>query len=364
MTSDSRSIEAYDDPAGLPGEEWDALLGRDDFYLSTRWLQVVQQTARVPIHHLLLRRGDATVAALTIAQLDQNAPWLLGRPDTLLAHSAETGLPGAAACRADLPVDLDAALLPGLVCGGRHLGRTRVLHANGARPYDIADLVAHAEDLAARRGLRSVSFLYVDDDNAPLRALLSERGYVSHESAQYCWLPLPPGGLDAYLDLFSAHRRRRMLAERRSIADAGVRVCVEPLTAAVLPRLGELEAELFAKYGLRDWRPEQSRRFLHQVLDELGQDALVSLARAGGEIRGFGLLLRRGDQWFAHRAGFDYAFQSEGRLPLYYEVLYYTPVELAEAAGVRAIHYGIGSTEAKRSRGCHTITQHSYLLRL
>lgn len=354
-TSAKATVHAYDRVADLPG--WDALLGVDDCYLSAPWLDIVESTAGVPMRYLLARRGGRPVAGLATALLDTSAPWLLGRPDTLLEHCADEGMPGAAGLLADLPAA--DVLMPSLVCGGRHLGRTRIVGTAEATGADLVDLLDEAERIARAHAARSVGFLYVDERDESLRGLLERRGYRRHESARYCWLSLRGGGFDGYVNTLSAHRRRRVLAERRRVVAAGVDVQVEPFTSSMIARLAGLETMLFTKYGMREWKPERSAELLGRVHEVFGDRAVVSVARAAGEIRGFGLLLRFGDQWFAHRTGFDYEFQR--KLPLYYEVLYYRPAEVAEDHGVRAIHYGIGSTEAKVLRGCASVAQYSYL---
>lgn len=383
-------IEEVGRAADLPAS-WAGTAGAGELFLSPAWLALVERTADVPIRYLLARRSGAVVAAVPTALLDHTAPWPHGRPDTLLADSAAAGRPGAAellaALHAELPTEVAAgvpagqaaalpaglpgdtaarlglSLLPSLVCGGRHLGRTRILHPDGVSPADLGALIAGAEALAVRQGARSVCFLFVDEREVPLRQVLAGRGYRSHESAGYCWLPLPAGGFDGYLGGLSAHRRQRVRADRRRVAAAGVQLSVQPLTADLLPRLAELETELFARYGMAGWQPARSHRFLAEVLAGFGADAMVSLARADGDVRGFGLLLRRGRAWHAHRAGFDYRFQSRRKLPLYYEVLYHRPIEHAAAGTPPAeeIHYGIGSVEAKRSRGCRVSRQYAYL---
>ena len=345
--------------ADLPGD-WDGLPGADDCYLTRSWLTVVESTAGVPMRYLLARRAGRPVAGLATALLDTSAPWLLGRPDTLLAQCTEAAMPGAAAVLAGLPSP--DVLMPSLVCGGRHLGRTGFVRTAEATDADLADLLDDAERRARSHAARSVAFLYVDERDESLRGLLERRGYRWHESARYCRLSLPGGGFDGYLDTLSAHRRRRVLAERRRIAAAGVDVRIEPFASSMVDRMADLETMLFAKYGMREWQAARSAEFLARVREVSGDRAVVSVARAAGEIRGFGLLLRHGDQWFAHRAGFDYEFQR--RLPLYYETLYYRPAEVAADHGVRAIHYGIGSTEAKVLRGCASVAQYSYLLRV
>jgi len=345
--------------ADVPERAWDALVGPDDFYLCHRWLRVLAATSGAHLRAVLCDGDRGELAGgLVTAFADTSAPWLHGRPDTLLEHCEHQGLPGTAECRQAFGADLTGTLMPSLVCGGRHLGRNRVLATD---PADTAALLAEAERLAEELGARSVSFCYVDERDTALRELLAARGYHGHVSGRYSWLPLPPDGFAGYLGLFSAHRRRRVQAERRRLAAAGVDSRIEPLTDAIVPRLAELETALLTKYGLR-WVPEQSARILYRAVAELGPSAQVSVARVDGRIDGFALLLSHGYQWYAHRAGFDYPRQ--GRLPLYYEVVYYRPVADAAAAGVTSIHYGVGSPEAKRSRGCVSVAQYAYVRRL
>jgi uncharacterized protein len=147
------------------------------------------------------------------------------------------------------------------------------------------------------------------------------------------------------------------------VQEAGVRVRSLPLRDAPLERLGVLDANLLAKYG-NPASPEGSTRSLKLLAEGLGDDALCVLAELADEVVGFGVVVRsraRGrEQWFGHRAGFDY--DAQGDLPLYYEVLYYRVMELAAEEGVPVLNAGVGSAHAKQARGCLSSPQRSYLL--
>lgn len=351
--------------ADLPHAGWDELLGPEDFFQTPRWLRVQERNGGTTLDFLLQRRSGAPAAGLVTAWADESVPWLLARPDTLLAHASEAGLAGAAGCLSSVAGGDASSLLPSLVCGGRHLGRTRPLAAPAARRDDLDAVVAAAELLAEERGAGSVCFPHVDVRDTAVTELLAARGYRWHTSEHYSWLPVPPGGFDEFLAGMTQHRRRRVRLERRTLAAAGVEVHVEPLTPALVPRLGELDANLLHKYG-NPGSPVQSAGLLSWIGEVMGEDALASVARMDGEIIGFGLVLRssaRGEeQWFGHRAGFDYV--AKGGLQLYYEVLYYRVLEAAAEAGATVLHAGVGSTEAKLARGCLASEQRSYLLRL
>ncbi|MFD6822187.1 GNAT family N-acetyltransferase [Streptomyces sp. NPDC059271] len=344
--------------AHLPRAAWDRLAGPDAAYLATRWLDVAEDTSGAAMRYLTLTDGEGLAGALATAVADTNAPWLAGRPDTVLRLCAEEGRDGAGELAGDLPDDLAEALLPGLVCGGRHLGRTTLLSRDG-HDGTAERLLGAAERLADEDGLRSVAFLHVDEHDTALRTLLARRGYRSFHSEDYHWLPVPSGGFAEYAAGFSAHRRRRIGAERRAVRDAGVQIATAPLDAADIPRFAELETSLLGKYGMSAWTPARSAAILERALRACGPDALAATARLDGEIIGFALIVVHHDRWFAHRAGFDYAAQRG--LPVYFELLYYHLVEAAARAGATVIHYGTGSGAAKTSRGCLGSRQYAYL---
>ncbi|GGN74178.1 hypothetical protein GCM10011579_053010 [Streptomyces albiflavescens] len=354
------------DAAALPAAGWDDLLGAEDFFQTSRWLAVQERNSGTTMDFLVQHRDERPVAGLVAAWADDSVPWLLARPDAMLSRALEDGgTPEAAAVLDEVAQGDPAALLPSLVCGGRHLGRTRAPAGPAALPSDVEALVERAEQLATERGAASVCFPHVDVRDTGLVELLRGRGYRSHLSAHYAWLPIPPGGWDQFLEEMSKHRRRRVRLERRALAEAKVEVHLEPLTKALAPRLGELDCNLLRKYG-NPASPEHSAGLLSWISEVMGDDAMVSVARKDGSIIGFGMVLRsraRGEeQWFGHRAGFDY--DAQGKLPLYYDVLYYRVLEAAAREGVSVLHAGIGSVEAKLARGCLASEEHSFLLRI
>lgn len=341
------------------GARWEALLHSEDFHLSRRWLDIAERTTAAPFRYFLHESAGSVKGALPSVLADADAPWVLARPDTLLTACAAEGAEGADAVldRVGDP----SSLLPSLVCGGRHMGRSRLLRAD---PHDDATargLLDRAEAHARAAGAASVAFPFVGEHDTTLREVLRQRGYLHHASGRYSRLPLPPGGFDGYLAALPGKRRRRAQADRRQLAEAGVSSSLAPLDVRDIPRLAVLETSLLGKYGL-DWTPAHTEAALHGIAEVMGEDALVSRVTGDGEIRGYAVLLRFRDQWYSRQTGFDYDFQ--GRLPLYFEALYYRPVAEAPSHGVTGIHYGLGSEEAKRSRGCTAETQYAYILKL
>ncbi|MFF1718354.1 GNAT family N-acetyltransferase [Streptomyces sviceus] len=362
MSTERSTLHTYAHAADIPQDAWTGLLRPQDLYLDGRWLRVAERTAACPMRYALLHRGGTLVAGLATALADETASWVLARPDTLLEFSAKDGRPGAEDILRELPGSPADTMLPALVCGGRHMGRSRVAARGGVTHAEVAALVDWAEELAAEQGAASVAYPFVEESDTVLRQVLSERGYLSHESGRYSTLAVPPGGFDDYLRRMTAHRRNRVLSERRRIGEAGVRMRIEPLRAELFPRLGELEHQLMRKYGVA-WSPEQTAEVLGEMLVEFGEGVRVVQAEADGELRGFATILQFRGHWYARQSGFDYAYQDRlGKLPLYFETVYYFPVEEAARLGVSTIHYGLGSESAKLSRGCTAEPQYSYLL--
>ncbi|KOG27906.1 MULTISPECIES: GNAT family N-acetyltransferase [Streptomyces] len=350
-------INQWQTPEDAREAGWNALVGAEDFFLSPDWMRVLQDSAGAWMGYLTARTDDGLQAALPMVRATLDSPWSLGRTDLLVRHCADEGMDGAAEVLAGFG-DMER-LMPSMMGGGRHLGRTRLMLSPGAGPETAHRILEEAERVAAAEGCRSVCLPYVDATDGVQRAVLHERGYLAHESGQFASLTLPGEGFMDYALALPARRSRRVRSERRHIEASDVRITLAPLDPADIPRLGALETRLFAKYGMTSWDPKRSEAVLTAAAERLGDRALVAKAVLDGSIVGFGLVLAHGDSWFAHRAGFDY--EAVGKLPLYYELLYYTLADHAPRHGVKTVHYGIGSTDAKVSRGCSLSAQYLYV---
>lgn len=140
------------DAAGLEAAGWNGLLGVEDFFQTPRWLTVQERNSGTTMDFLVRDRGGAPVAGLVTAWADTSVAWLLARPDAMLKRAVEQEVPEARELLHDLADGDPATLLPSLVCGGRHLGRTRTLATPDATEADVEALLEGAEGLAAERG--------------------------------------------------------------------------------------------------------------------------------------------------------------------------------------------------------------------
>ncbi|MFE7480809.1 GNAT family N-acetyltransferase [Streptomyces sp. NPDC057552] len=356
-------IERWNTPEEARSAGWDTLLGPEDFFLTPPWMRVLHDSAGAWMRYFTAHDGERPLAAVPVVLATDRSPWALGRTDLLLRHAAGESMDGAAGLTEELGGDaaLDA-LMPSMMAGGRHLGRTRLLTGPGAGPGTVHALLARVEEQAVAEGCRSAALPYVDASDTLVRGVLEERGYRRCVSGEFATLTHPGKGFTEYAMSLPSRRSRRVRSERRHIEASPVEIDLAPLRREDVPRLAALETELFGKYGMTGWDPKRSEAVLDAAFHHLGEKALVSRAVLDGRIIGFGLVLSHGSDWFAHRAGFDY--EAQGKLPLYYELLYYTLADEAPAHGVSRVHYGIGSTEAKVSRGCVLSRQYLYVKEL
>jgi predicted N-acyltransferase len=346
--------------------EWDdRLLRSGDFYLSARWLQVLEgiSSAR-PFYLIAVDSRGHLLAGLVAHLLDRDSPaWDFYRIDRVLRRLAalpDRDAHGIVGVRGREP----ATLMPSLLLGGRHTAHSRLLLDRGlsqaARREVSGALLAEAENLGRKVGARSLAFMFIDSDDQ-LRSDLDQRGYLSFLHAKAGVLDIDFTTFDGYLHRLSAHRRKRIKSELRSFAAAGVEFSQHPL-GEVIEQITPLGMALESRYGAEGDTVAAFQGNLRIVSDVLGDRAVALTAEQGGKIRGYVIAIRWDDALILRSAGFDYEFK--GKLPLYYGLVFYHVVDYALAFSVRQVFYSIESTEAKKSRGCRIVDEYGMALGL
>jgi predicted N-acyltransferase len=215
------------------------------------------------------------------------------------------------------------------------------------------------EAMARAEGIRSIAFLYVPPEDLPLRRALRDRGYAEFgPTHNVAVLRVPGRTFGDYLAGFGKRRRDSIGWERRKIAAAGVQISVEELTSDLSREMLPLEAQLYGKYGTE--HPTEMARLLHEsVMREYGKSDPVITARSAGVLRGYAAFIQVHETLYSRDTGYDYAWPE--KLPLYFEVLFYSAIELAMQSGVREIYYSYGSDDTKASRGCDLCPRLGYV---
>lgn len=338
---------------------WDQLAVGADIALSHGWVMTAEATGDAETVYFTSEDKDGVAAILPATIATQDSPWLLTRTDSVLAQCVGDGDEDATRIHDSLAADPSEALLPGLVLGGRHAGRTSVIGDSRLTASMVDQILASAEEFARHRGLRSLAFLYVDARDEILLDCLGKRGYERWGSGTDSDLTLPGDGFEAYLSQFPSRRRSKIRNDRKLVESSDFRIRRAELSEEILRRAAELESILFAKYGIEDWTPERSYRGLVGARDNLNNPFMMVAENPAGDMIGFSFVAEFHDEWYAVRAGFDYEKQSG--VPLYYELVYYTLIDMADAHDIKKIHYGMGSVEAKALRGCVGTAQYGYV---
>jgi predicted N-acyltransferase len=232
---------------------------------------------------------------------------------------------------------------------GRAGGISYSKHISPRTRRRVAELaVAAAEREAGAEGARTVSWMYIlEGQDDALDEVLRDRGYASVVMGAECYMPVTWSSFDDYLFSFRSTHRNKIRREMAALIAADVRV--DEHGGEILgPDLARLEQQWRAKYGRVS--------SISAILDEytgmrhhMDNRLHVFTASRNNRFLGFTTFLANGDVWYAGLGGFDY---SATDLFLYYNLLFYYPLQSAIRQGVSCIRYTQKSYEAKRSRGC------------
>jgi uncharacterized protein len=354
--STSASISIVEDPAELP-PQWDDALDRLDYHLSREWLSYTyRSSSRFGATILTNATAGLPVAGLTIHELDASSgPGV--RVDTALSQSARAELSQR---DPELARTMDERLFPTIACGGRSVGRSRVVELRGCAESNqsVHELLAEADRIARARQARSLTLLYVDVEDGHLRDALSALSYVPLGAWPTLVFDCPWSSFDEYLDSLSPKKRRNVRRDRRLIAEAGWRVELQELDEELSRTMGRLNALTERKYG-NDMSDDASHAYFERLRAGLPGRLEVFVARApNGDIGGAITLLRWRDALFPREIGIDRAVA--GNLPIYFELGFYAPIELAAESGAVQIDWGAGLEDVKQSRGARARTCVAY----
>lgn len=314
---------------GLPASTWDRLAGRN-FYSSAAWLGFCatdfgRESGAVVCH----RDGDPVCAVPYVAA-----------DDSLFSSYRWHDLLGAAG--------LPAPSADGLLVGPREGYQTHFLGASTATSAELADVVGQLRKEAAAAdpaGQTCVAMYLGTDDVLALRDAGVTTTPVLLEAD--AWIEVPEGGLPAWDASLSRKSRSNARIDIRRFRDAGYRI--EQVTVPECwQQLGELASATQAKYG-HDTSPDVELTSLRNHAECMGAAARVSLLHAPDGIVGFCIHYVWHDTMALRWIGLDYDRLSDARE--YFNLCYYSNIERADELGVRWLHAGVKSVDAKARRG-------------
>jgi predicted N-acyltransferase len=152
----------------------------------------------------------------------------------------------------------------------------RLLARAGLDPALAAQrLIEALEAHAASRRLSSVHALFIDE---PARAACERAGWLLRRDCQFHWTNRGYPTFDAYLETFTAEKRKKARRERRRVTEAGIRFETRfgsELDERLLDSIYALHRETFLRHGNE---PYLTREFFSEIRRTLGEALMVKLA--------------------------------------------------------------------------------------
>ncbi len=207
-----------------------------------------------------------------------------------------------------------------------------------ARNALVGALVAEADAL----GLSSLHVLFPRDADA---SALANAGLLRRRGVQFHWHNPGWRSFDDYLGALAQPKRKKVRAERRKVAEAGVEVrMIEGREVT------EADWAFFARcyrntYALHHSTPYLNRAFFLELARSMPECLLLAIARRGGQPIAASLLMRDEQALYGRYWG-----ALEHVDCLHFEASYYAPIEWAIAHGIGRFEGG-AQGEHKMARG-------------
>ncbi|MEU5896732.1 GNAT family N-acetyltransferase [Streptomyces venezuelae] len=347
-------------PGHHPAHDATAQGGTGLIWDDPRWLRFTARTDLHETHCLQVLEEDRPVALATLllthkpgGLLFYDAPRLAGTPSPM----AEPDLLDEAEreqwdhLTASLPLPEDRAdHYPSLALAtfGNHHG---VAHTHGRSPQQrqsvMAALPALLQQIADQLGCRSTAMLYVGEPEADaVDAAATRAGYHATLLGADAVHELRADDWEQYVAGLSSRRRRGLRKEVTAYENSGFHTVAITGPEALDDTVIALQVAHRAKYGLPGGH-ERVRRDFDALREEIGESCVVLGAAREDRVLGFALYLRAGDALFLRTVGF--APEASG---CYLALTYHESARWALENGIRRIHYGLATYEAKFQRGC------------
>jgi predicted N-acyltransferase len=221
--------------------------------------------------------------------------------------------------------------------GPRLLVRPDLDHARlGAR------LLAALERDAAALDLSGVHALFLDP---AAQAACAQRGWLLRRDCQFHWTNRGYASFDAYLESFTAEKRKKARRERRRVAEAGVRFETRfggELDEPLIERVYALHRDTFLRHG---HEPYLTPEFFREVARRLPQSLMVKLAVHGRSVVAVAIFFWSPQALYGRYWGAAADYHS-----LHFEACYHQGIEFCIERGIPRFEPGTQG-EHKVSRG-------------
>jgi len=219
----------------------------------------------------------------------------------------------------------------------------RLLHRPDQEPARIAAaLLDGAVELARQTDSSSIHVLF---PTAGENTFLARAGFLARKDCQFHWHNRGYRDFDAFLNEFTAEKRKKARRERRRVAEAGISFV--RLTGAEIDRT--LWAKLFPLYASTFWQrgrePYLNSAFFEQISMAMPDALLAIVALRKGTPVATALCFRSSDTLYGRYWGSEGEYHS-----LHFETCYYQGIDYCIERGLKVFEPGTQG-EHKISRG-------------
>jgi predicted N-acyltransferase len=205
-------------------------------------------------------------------------------------------------------------------------------------------LQAHAAD----HRLSSVHALFLDE---PARAACERAGWLLRRDCQFHWTNRGYSSFEAYLETFTAEKRKKARRERRRVAESGIRFETRfgsDLDERLLDEVYAFHRETFLRHGSE---PYLTREFFSEISRALGDALMVKVAmRLGAAQRASSPVAAAIFFWSQDALYGRYWGAAADYHSLHFETCYHQGIEFCIERGVQRFEPGTQG-EHKVSRG-------------
>jgi uncharacterized protein len=203
-------------------------------------------------------------------------------------------------------------------------------------------LLADIETYTSSHSISSVHALFLDE---PARLACEQAGWLIRRDCQFHWTNHDYPSFDAYLETFTADKRKKARRERRRVAEAGIvfetRMGPE-LDQHTLDQVYAFHRDTFLRHG---HEPYLTRAFFSEAARTMGDALMVKLAVKAGKAVAAAIFFWSQAALFGRYWGASDDFNS-----LHFEACYHQGIEFCIEHGVARFEPGTQG-EHKVSRG-------------
>jgi uncharacterized protein len=203
-------------------------------------------------------------------------------------------------------------------------------------------LLSDIESYTTSHSISSVHALFLDE---PAHLACEQAGWLIRRDCQFHWTNHDYPSFDAYLETFTAMKRKKTKRERRRVAEAGIlfaTIMGPDLDERTLDHVYAFHRDTFLRHG---HEPYLTRAFFSEVVRTMGDAFMVKLALHGKTPVAAAIFFWSKEALYGRYWGSSADYNS-----LHFEACYHQGIEFCIAHGVAKFEPGTQG-EHKVSRG-------------